>query len=136
MATAAQRRRTRRINVMVYIASTFQHVQNHSMDNSEYMLQRASMQNQIASLDSVQDRLTCSDMLEAHSRVMCSHQMTLGYQYEGEIYTVHVDQVPNCKRTRDFPDGVDYADCPRVWVWVHSGKVFSTVTMYPEMKSA
>lgn len=135
--TKAELNHYKTVNVMRDITKFFFDCYVKSINSHDMLAGREVIKDLILKgTDTQRDFDSCHQMMEACGRHMFEHQITLGYEFDGVIYTVHKDPVPNCKRTdvlheMKLPQSV-WDNMLKYHVWIHSGVIHSRIlTFYP-----
>lgn len=131
--TAAQKNRHDTINVMRDINQFFFDCYVKSFNGNDFKAGRDVVKDLILKGTNTQrDFDSCNQMMEACGRQMFEHQMTLGYEFNGTIYTVHKGSVPNCQSTdvlhdMELPQAA-WDNMLKYNVWIHSGVIHSRIS--------
>ncbi len=134
--TKAQLNYRNTLNVMLGINQFFFDCYVKSFNGNDFKAGREVIKDLIRKgTDTKRDYDSCNQMMESCLRHMFERQMTLGYEFDGTIYTVHKDAVLNCKSTdilhsMELPQAA-WDNMLKYNVWIHSGVIHSRISYVP-----
>lgn len=134
--TKAQLNYRNTLNVMLGINQFFFDCYVKSFNGNDFKAGREVIKDLIRKgTNTKRDYDSCNKMMEACGRHMFERQMTLGYEFDGTIYTVHKDAVLNCKSTdilhsMELPQSA-WDNMLKYNVWIHSGVIHSRISYVP-----